>query len=422
MHLCNMYALVDCNNFYASCERIFKPELIGKPIVVLSNNDGCVIARSNEAKPYVPMGAVAFKYREVFKKNNIYVFSSNYALYADMSNRVMRILNQFTPEIEIYSIDEAFLNFTGLETLNLEQYSLQIIKKVNQWTKIPVSIGIAPTKALTKIANKIAKKFPNRTKNTYTIDNEEKRIKALKWTKIEDVWGIGRQFSKKLFLLNVKTAYDFTLLSDSFVQKEFSIVGLRLKRELEGKSVLKLEKTENKKNIATTRSFKNDIIEYNQIKERITTFACSCAEKLRKQNSYCNSLTVFIYTNNFKNKQKQYRKSVHLKLPFATNSNITLSKFAVKGLQTIFKNGYAFKKAGVILHDIHLKTHKQLNLFENENPKHEKLMQIMDKINHKLGEHKIKLASQNLEKTWIMKQEKLSNKYTTSWNELLTVK
>jgi len=416
-----MYALVDCNNFYASCERVFNPKLIGKPIVVLSNNDGCVIARSNEAKPFVPMGAVAFKYQNIFKKHNISVFSSNYALYADMSNRVMRILHQFTPEMEIYSIDEAFLNFSGFESLNLEEYSLQIIKKVNQWTKIPISIGIAPTKALTKIANKIAKKFPDRTKNTYTIDTEEKRIKALKWTKIEDVWGIGRQFSKKLKALNVKTAYDFTQLSDSFVKKEFSIVGLRLKHELQGKSVLTLESPKNKKNIATTRSFKNDISNYDALRERVTTFACSCAEKLRKQHAYGNSLTVFIYTNRFNKNKKQYYKSVQIKLPFATNSSITISKYAIKGLHIIYKKGYAFKKAGVILHNIHQKPYKQLNLFENENPKHDKLMQVMDKINHQLGEHKLKLASQNLDKTWIMRQEKLSNRCTTSWHELLEV-
>ncbi|HFS67875.1 MAG TPA: Y-family DNA polymerase [Flavobacteriia bacterium] len=417
-----MYALVDCNNFYASCERVFNPKLIGKPVVVLSNNDGCVIARSNEAKPFIPMGAVAFKYQEIFKKHQIHVFSSNYALYADMSNRVMRILSQFTPEMEIYSIDEAFLKFSGFESYDLEKYSLQIIQKVNQWTKIPVSIGIAPTKALSKIANKIAKKFPKRTQNTYIIDTEEKRIKALKWTKIEDVWGIGRQFSKKLRLLHVQTAYDFTQLSDSFVKKEFSIVGLRLKHELQGESVLELELPKAKKNIATTRSFKNDIIDYKELKERVTTFACSCAEKLRNQNAYANSLTVFIYTNRFKKNQKQYYKSVHIKLPFASNSSITISKYAVKGLQTVFAKDYAFKKAGVILHDIHQKPYKQLNLFENENPKHDKLMQIMDKINHQLGEYKIKLAGQNLTKTWIMKQERLSNRYTTSWNELLKVK
>ncbi len=417
-----MYALVDCNNFYASCERVFNPKLIGKPIVVLSNNDGCVIARSNEAKPYIPMGAVAFKYQSIFKQNNIHVFSSNYALYADMSNRVMRVLSTFTPDTEIYSIDEAFLQFKGFEKLDLTEYSLTIIQKVNQWTKIPISIGIAPTKALTKIANKIAKKFPKRTQNTYIIDTEEKRIKALKWTKIEDVWGIGRQLTKKLKKLNVQTAYDFTQLSDSFVKKEFTIVALRLKNELQGKSILQLEHVKNKKSIATTRSFKNDIQNYNQLKERITTFACSCAEKLRKQQAYGNILTVFIKTNNFRKTKPQYQNSFTVQLPYSSNSSITITKYAIKALHKIYKEGYAFKKGGVIISGIHQKPIKQLNLFEQENPKHEKLMQLMDKINQNLGSHKLKLASQNLEKTWLMKQEKLSKRYTTSWNELLTVK
>jgi DNA polymerase V len=417
-----MYALVDCNNFYASCERVFNPALIGKPIVVLSNNDGCVIARSNEAKPYVPMGAVAFKHQNNFKENDIHIFSSNYALYADMSNRVMQILHTFTPDIEIYSIDEAFLEFKGFDNFDLLKYSLNIINKVNQLTKIPISIGIAQTKALTKIANRIAKKFPKKTQNVYIIDTETKRIKALKWTKIKDVWGIGRQFAVKLNKLNVQTAYDFTQLSDSFIKKEFSIVGLRLKKELQGESVLQLEQIQNKKSIATTRSFKTDIKDYNQIKERVTTFACSCAEKLRKQQAYGNILTVFIKTNNFSKEKPQYKNSFTIRLPYSSNSNITIAKYAIKALNHIYIKKYSFKKAGVIVSGIHQKSIKQLNLFENENPKHEKLMQVIDKINLNLGTHKVKLASQNIDKTWLMKQEKLSKRYTTNWNELLTVK
>jgi DNA polymerase V len=417
-----MYALVDCNNFYASCERVFNPALIGKPIVVLSNNDGCVIARSNEAKPYVPMGAVAFKHQNNFKENDIHIFSSNYALYADMSNRVMQILHTFTPDIEIYSIDEAFLEFKGFDNFDLLKYNLNIINKVNQLTKIPISIGVAQTKALTKIANRIAKKFPKKTQNVYIIDTEIKRIKALKWTKIKDVWGIGRQFTFKLNKLNVQTAYDFTKLSDSFIKKEFSIVGLRLKKELQGESVLQLEQIQNKKSITTTRSFKTDIKDYNQIKERVTTFACSCAEKLRKQQAYGNILTVFIKTNNFSKEKPQYKNSFTIRLPYSSNSSITIAKYAIKALNHIYIKEHSFKKAGVIVSGIHQKSIKQLNLFENENPKHEKLMQVIDKINLDLGTHKVKLASQNIDKTWLMKQEKLSKRYTTNWNELLTVK
>jgi DNA polymerase V len=216
-----MFALVDCNNFYASCERIFNPTLNQKPIVVLSNNDGCVIARSNEAKPYVPMGAVAFKYKEVFAANKINVFSSNYALYGDMSNRVMNTLREFTPDIEIYSIDEAFLQFNGFENYNLNDYGISIRQRIKKVVGMPVSIGIAPTKALSKVANKIAKKFTDRTNGVYVINDEDKRIKALKWTKIEDVWGIGRQISKRLQAIKVMTAYDFTQLHDEYVKPNF---------------------------------------------------------------------------------------------------------------------------------------------------------------------------------------------------------
>jgi len=235
-------ALVDCNNFYASCERVFQPQLNNTPVVVLSNNDGCVIARSDESKALgIPMGAPIFKLKELVQKNQIKCFSSNFPLYGDMSSRVMQILSSFTPEIEIYSIDEAFLSLEGFKEEELEAYAAQMKKKVEQYTGIPISIGIAPTKALAKVANRIAKKFKERTKGVYLIDNEQKRIKALKWLKIEDVWGIGRQHSKRLQLKRVYTAWDFTQLNDAWVRKELSVVGLRLKRELEGQQSLFLE-------------------------------------------------------------------------------------------------------------------------------------------------------------------------------------
>lgn len=241
-----MYALVDCNNFYASCERVFNPKLRHVPIVVLSNNDGCVIARSNEAKELgVPMGAAAFEFRNLFQEKGIQVFSSNYALYGDMSNRVTTILKRFTPDIEVYSIDECFLKFKGFEKFDLTEYCLKIRKEVLQCTLIPTCVGIAPTKALAKVANRIAKKFPQ-LNGVYSIDSEEKRIKALKWLDIEDVWGIGRQFAKKLKTKGVYKAIQFTDLPDDYVRKEFSVVGLRLKKELEGVSVLELEEVSNK--------------------------------------------------------------------------------------------------------------------------------------------------------------------------------
>ena len=416
-----MFALVDCNNFYASCQRVFNPSLNKKPVVVLSNNDGCVIARSNEAKPFIPMGAVAFKYKSIFETNNINVFSSNYALYGDMSNRVMNTLREFTPDLETYSIDEAFLEFTGFENYNLNDYGLKIREKVLNVTKIPVSIGIAPTKALSKVANKIAKKFTEKTSGVYVIDTEEKRIKALKWTKIEDVWGVGRQISKRLQSINVFTAYDFVNLSDDYVKSKFSIVELKLKHELQGEQRLFLEDIQNKKAIATTRSFETTIIELEYLKERVATFAVTCAEKLRKQNSHCNLLTVFIQTNRFGLNDLQYSKSIALKLPYATNSSITISQFAIKGLQEIYKTGFSFKKAGVIVSGITPENEKQMNLFLDENPKHRIVMQTIDKLNADLGSKKLKLGTQDLERTWKMRQEKLSKRYTTNWNELLEV-
>lgn len=416
-----MFALVDCNNFYASCERIFNPTLNGKPIVVLSNNDGCVIARSNEAKPFVPMGAVAFKYKTVFEQNNINVFSSNYALYGDMSNRVMNTLREYTPDIEIYSIDEAFLQFTGFENYDLNAYGLTIRQRVKKVAGMPVSIGIAPTKALSKVANKIAKKFTDRTNGVYVIDTEEKRIKALKWTKIEDVWGIGRQLSKRLQSIKVMTAYDFTQLADEYVKSKLSIVELRLKHELEGKQRLSLDEVKSKKTIATTRSFENTITDIDNLKERVSTFAVSCAEKLRKQKSHCNALMLFIHTNGFNKDQPQYSRSIVVKLPYATNSSITLSRFALKGLEAIYKKGFHFKKAGVIVMELTPENVKQLDLFLDEDPKHQILMQAIDTINNNLGKKKLKLASQDLGRTWKMRQEKLSKRYTTNWNELLEV-
>ena len=278
-----MFVLIDCNNFYVSCQRVFNPKLNNKPVVVLSNNDGCAISRSNEAKALgIPMGAPAFKYEKIFRKHNVEVFSSNFSLYGDMSSRVMRILSKFSPNIEVYSIDEAFLKFEGFENYDLESYCQEIKNTVFKWTGIPISIGIAPTKVLAKVANRIAKKFPNQTKGVYLINSEEKRIKALSWLKIQDVWGIGFKHAERLKNIKVNTAYNFINLEDGWVRKNMSVVGLRLKKELEGKSVLDLEEVRSiKKAIATTRSFEGTITDYEKIKERISTFSICCAEKLR---------------------------------------------------------------------------------------------------------------------------------------------
>lgn len=418
-----MFALIDCNNFYASCERVFQPKLRKQPIVVLSNNDGCVVARSNEAKALgVPMGAPAFEFKDLFEKNNIHVFSSNYALYGDMSNRVMNLLSNISPDIEIYSIDEAFLKFKGFqENFDLLSYGKQIKKTVTQGTGIPISVGFAPTKALAKVANKIAKKFPSQTESVHLIDSEEKRIKALKWLPVEDIWGIGRQHSKRLKNEGINTAYDFTLMSKFWVQKNLSIVGLRLQNELQGIPCLDLETPADKKNIATTRSFDTNYTDYELIKERVSTFAVACATKLRKQKSCCNALMVFIHTNGHRKDLPQYSRNIVLKLPYPTNSNIEVAKFATQGLEKIFRKGFAYKKAGVIVMDFTPENTEQIMLFENSNPKHKLLMNTIDKINDAIGTTKIKLGSQDIKKTWKMRQEKLTPHYTTKISEVIKI-
>ena len=421
-----MYALVDCNNFYASCERVFQPQFAGKPVVILSNNDGCVISRSDEAKAAgIAMGAPEFQIKDLIREKNVKVFSSNYALYGDLSNRVMKILEGFTPNLEVYSIDESFLNFDGMTIENYHGYGLEMKAKIQKWVGIPVCVGFAPTKALSKIANRIAKKFQVRTKGVYVIDDDEKRIKALKWTKIEDVWGIGSRWAKKVKMRNINTAFDFTAQQhEAWIKKEMGIVGMRLKYELEGKSVLALDEVvEQRKSIVVTRSFPKQISDFDGLRERVTTFATICAEKLRKQKSCCNTMVVMLVIDRHKYQASQYYLNRSFKLPFATNSTLTIANIAVELLQKIYADNpnAVFKKAGVMVFDLIDEDKKQFKLFEDENPKHLNLMQAIDKINKKAGCKKIRLATQN-EKTWNMKQNFLSAKFTTSFNEILEIK
>lgn len=421
-----MYALVDCNNFYASCERVFRPELNGKPVVILSNNDGCVIARSNEAKEVgIPMGAPAFQIKDLVREKNVQVFSSNYALYGNLSGRVMAILEQFTPNVEIYSIDEAFLTFDGLSITDFQDYGIQMKKRIHKWVGLPVCIGFAPTKALAKVANKIAKKFQDRTSGVYVIDSEEKRIKALKWTKVEDVWGIGYRTIKKVKLRNIHTAYDFIQPQhEAWIKKEMGVIGMRLKYELEGKSVLDLEPiVEQKKSISVTRSFPKQIADFDLLRERITTFAVVCAEKLRKQKSCCHTIIVMLVIDKHRVETSKYYFNAAINLPFGTHSSLTIANAAVRLLEHLHKGNehLKFKKAGVIVTGLVDENRKQFQLFEEENPKHLALMQVMDRINHKMGDAKIKLASQNLQLTWDMNQRHLSSKYTTNFKDILEI-
>ena len=418
-----MYALVDCNNFYVSCERVFQPHLNGKPVVVLSNNDGCIISRSNEAKALgISMGTPEFKVRDVIKQHNIQVFSSNYALYGDLSHRVMKTLEHFTPNVEVYSIDEAFLNFSGHDIVDYHEYGLQIRLRIIKWLSIPTGIGFAPTKALSKIANKIAKKFHERTQGVYVIDSDEKRIKALKWTKIEDVWGIGYRLTKKMQVKGILTAYDFTLSHNEwFIRKEMGVVGMRLKYELEGKSVLEMEEPKAKKNIAVTRSFEKDISNFNELKERVVTFASVCSEKLRKQNSCCYGVILYLSKDRFRSEGAKYSFYRLQTLSFPSNTAFSISGLAVKMLKELYEEGAIYKKAGVIVTEIIPANQKQFHLFDDENPKFQKLMEVMDAYHEKVGERKIRLATQDLKRTWKMKQNHLSKRYTTNFNELIEV-
>jgi len=417
-----MYALVDCNNFYASCERLFKPHLNGQPVVVLSNNDGCVIARSNEAKAVgIPMGAPAHKFKDLFKMHNVHVFSSNYELYGDISYRVMETLKNYSPELEIYSIDECFIKFNGFEEyFDLRTMGLEMCRVVRRNTGIPICIGFGETKALAKAANKIAKKYQDRTGGVHIIDSEEMRIKAIKWTKIEDVWGIGRQHAKRLKDLNIHNAYDFTQMHDAWVRKNMTVVGLRLKHDLMGISCIDFEEVKPKQNIACTRSFDKDYNDYLYLSERLAIFASNLGQKLRKQDSHCNTMTVYIESNPFKPDAEQYRGYITLKTEYPTNSTIEINRLVQRCLKTIYKKGIYYKRAGIIVSDITPADSFQIKLFGGENPKHIDLMKVVDKLNKKMGD-KVKFGGEDLKKKWPMKQERLSQCYTTRFTQLLTI-
>ena len=414
-----MFGLVDCNNFYASCERVFNPSLNGKSIVVLSNNDGCVIARSNEAKALgIKMGVPAYKIKGLVKQHDVAVFSSNYVLYGDMSGRVMSMLAELAPEIEVYSIDEAFLNLEGIQ--NLQILGSEIVRQVTRGTGIPVIVGIAPTKTLAKVANKFAKKYPAYNR-LCIIDTEDKRTKALQLTGIGDVWGIGRKQAAKLEKQGVRTAYDFTQLPGSWVRKNMTVTGERTWKELRGISCIDMEiAPPAKKQICTSRSFGKMVEDIDTMSEAIATHASTCAKKLRQQKSYAMSLMVFIHTNNFREDLPQYWKNTIVQLPIPTSDTLEIVEYALSGLKTIFMEGYQYKKAGVIITEI--TTNAQLGLFDSiDRDKRERLMQVVDKINGKF-QHHVKLAVQGSGRDWKLKQEQLSQRYTTDINEVIIIK
>lgn len=418
----NLFALVDCNNFYASCERVFNPQLIGKPLVVLSNNDGCVIARSKEAKILgVPMGAPAFQYAELFKRHRVIVRSSNFALYGDMSHRVMQTLEHFSQDMQIYSIDEAFLDLSHIDDCKALADCKEIRSTVLQWTGIPVSIGIAPTKTLAKAANLIAKKSAS-LEGVFSIDLSQNES-ILKNIPVEEIWGIGRRMTNFLNRHSIKFAWDFATAKDDWIKKHLNIVGLRTAWELRGISCLPLEQLRaNKKSITTSRSFSYRVTSLEELSEAIASYTAHAAEKLRDENSLAGALEVFLTTGTH-GENSYYSNQAHIKIPQPTSFTPALIQYAKKGLQCVYRPGFLYKKVGVTLHDLVSENCFQQDLFVRQGNLHKQqtLMQLMDEANRRYGRNTLKFAAEGLSQQWKMKQDKRSPCYTTRWEDLLTI-
>lgn len=421
-----IFALVDCNNFYASCERVFNPKLEGKPIVVLSNNDGVIIARSNEAKALgIKMATPIFKVQDVIDRNKVNVFSSNYVLYGDMSHRVISILKESAPEVEVYSVDEAFLKLDGIQG-NLTEFGTNIRNKIHKWTGIPVSIGIAHTKTLSKIANEIAKKDPAH-KGVLDISclPDSKIDLYLAKIDISDVWGIGRRLSPMLRVHGIRTARDLKYASDQWIRKCINVLGLKTVHELRGIPCIQLEEHHApKKSIASTRSFGRPVLSLTELKEAVALYVTIATEKLREGEQVASAIQVFIHTNFHRQDQNQYSNSAATMLPNPTSHSPTIVKTAHRLLEQIYKPGYKYKKAGIILTKLMPKDQIQLDFFKKheENPRHEAVMQTLDKINAKHGRNTLALAALGLTKPWTMRQQKKSKRFTTNWNETIRIK
>lgn len=416
-----MIALIDGNNFYASCERIFRYDYRNKPVVVLSNNDGCAIARSNEAKALgIPMGEPYFKLKHFEKTHGLIVCSANFVLYGDISNRVVQIVRRYCNDIEVYSVDESFLFLDGYQDPINKMKELR--NEVLNGLDLPTSIGIAPTKTLAKVANKIAKKYSDKTESVYTIDSQKKIEAALKWFPIEDVWGIGRRYFERFRNYGAKTAWDFTQFPDDFLRKEMGIYGVRMKLELLGEQQYGMTIPEPKKMIATTRTFDKGHDSFEYVAERVSTFASECSRKLREQNSCCKHVTVFIMTDRFKAGQ-QYSNSFTVTIPNPSSSSIEISKYAKLALEKIFTQGFKYRKAGVIVGTFVPNDERIVSLFDEDfHAKHVPIMNSIDYLNSKLGTHKVKLASMDVQKTWKMNQKNLSPKSSTSFYESIILK
>ncbi|HOG27573.1 MAG TPA: Y-family DNA polymerase [Candidatus Cloacimonas sp.] len=420
----NIVALVDCNNFYVSCERVFNPKLNNKPVAILSNNDGCIVSRSQEIKDLkIPMGAPGFKYEALIKKNGGTLLSSNYALYADMSSRVMEVLAMFSPDIEIYSIDEAFLGFNGFKTRNLAEFGNKIKRTVFQWTGIPVSVGISKTKTLAKVANHFAKRY-SAFKGSLCLLNDERIANALAKTPVSEVWGIGRQYDKFLRQNKIETALQLRDADDKFIDHYLTSTGLKTVLELRGYSCIDLDDAPiSKKSIVTSRSFGKQVSELSELQEAVSEYVTRAAEKLRKQNCVAGLLMVFLSTNRFK-EGPQYNNSLSTTLFPPTAYTPDLIEKALNLLEELFLPGFEFKKAGVMLADIIPEKDVPLSFMEVNylDDKRKKLMETVDKLNRIYGQDTLFYASNGIKKDWKMRRAKLSPHYTTNWNDLPKVK
>jgi DNA polymerase V len=427
-----MLALVDCNNFYVSCERSFNPALIGKPVGVLSNNDGCLIARSNELKALgVKMGTPYFMMREQIEQQGIRIFSSNYTLYGDMSSRVMATLGRFVEQVEVYSIDEAFLDLAGYESVyaDLTMLATAIRQTVDQWTRIPVSVGIAPTKTLCKIANFYAKRAQPQT-GVLLLDTPGRISDALTDFSVDDLWGIGWRYAGMLKRNGIRTAAQFATLPDDWINQKLTVNGLRLAYELRGIPCKMLEtEAPNKKAICTAPSFGRGVSDLDTISQALTTHLSRAAEKLRRQGSAANAVTVFLHTNRHKitahNGQpaKQYHGSRTAELPHASSSTAELVNYAHALLKAVFKFGYEYQKVGVMLSGLVPDTHLQQHLFVDEpDGRMSKLSGVMDALNKCYGRDRIRLAGAGYDSSWHHKRQWMSHRRTTDWKEILTVR
>ena len=412
----NRIALVDCNSFYVSCERLFNPRIQKKAVVVLSNNDGCVISRSTEAKILgIKMGEPYFKVKDLVKKNKVEVFSSNYALYGDISRRVMRVLRTFSPKVEIYSIDEAFIDLSFIDEKGTEEYGKEIRSRVLKWTGIPTSVGIATTKTLSKVANHIAKK--EKAGVVYLNKDIDERLKKFA---IEDVWGVGRQLSKFYYKNNIKNAYDLKNVSNYWVKKGTNVLGAKTAMELRGVPCIDLQiDQEKRKNCCVSRSFGRKVTEIEELEESVTTHCLNAAEKIRADDQLAKTITVFVRTSPFDKSKKYYSNSKTVDLPIATNNSLELIKNATKALSEIYIKGHRYQKAGVILTGLKDEKESQENLLTPlMDNKSKSLMKAIDYTNSKYGRYAISIAQAGLNKGWKMRREHSSKIDTASFDSL----